>query len=475
MTQDKSIRRIKSGFFDRGLSLTKLAIQSGAKFAHGSLKGALSDPLNKELHLKAMMTGQAQLLVRELGQLKGSLMKVGQMLALYGEHFLPEEVVSSLKTLNDQSPPVQWSEIEKILRKRLHQDILDELEIDTQALAAASMGQVHKARIKASGEWICLKIQYPGVDTAIDSDIKALRSLLSMFKFIPTHSEGYEELFQEIREMLMRELNYEQELRFTDLAALRLAADQKFIVPRVFPRYSCHHLLATSFEEGISLDSAEVAALSSERRSRLGIAFARLFLLELFHFKMMQTDPHFGNYRVRLKENGDDQLILLDWGAVQEFKDHFLEHYKNMILGAIHADSERVIQSGIGIGFLREDDHEKLKKCFVELAYIAIEPWLPPRDPRVPSHLVDSKGCYMWARSDLPSRVATMATKYALSFKMRPPPRDILFLDRKIGGVFIVLKILDARFQGHKLLEEELLQHWGERFPREIRWPTEQL
>ncbi len=467
VTEDKSLKRIKSGFLDRGLSLTKLAIQSGAKLAQGSIKGALSDPLNKEAHLKAMMTSQAQLLAKELGQLKGSLMKVGQMLALYGEHFLPEEVVASLKTLNEQSPPVGWTQIEKILQKRLSQELLAELEIETRALAAASMGQVHRAKVKATGEIVCLKVQYPGVDTAIDSDIKALRSILGMFKFIPTHSEGYEELFQEIREMLHQELNYEQERIYTDRAALKLAEDPRFIIPRVYPRYSSRQLLTTSFEAGVSLDSPEVLGLSEERRSQLGEAYARLFLRELFEYKMMQTDPHFGNYKVRLSEQGD-QIVLLDWGAVREFKDEFLEHYKDLILGAIHADAERVIRSGIGIGFLKPDDADKLKRCFVEIAYVAIEPWLPPRDPRVPAHLVDGKGRYMWSRSDLPGRIATLATKYALSFKMRPPPREVLFLDRKIGGVFIVLKILDARFAGHKLLQDELLTGWQESFPRSI-------
>ena len=85
---------------------------------------------------------------------------------------------------------------------------------------------------------------------------------------------------------------------------------------------------------------------------------------------------------------------------------------------------------------------------------MAVEPWLPPQDPRVPSHLVDRNGCYIWSKSDLPTRIAGLATKYALSFKVRAPPREVLFLDRKIGGIFIMMKVLDARFHGHKLLDK---------------------
>ena len=115
-----------------------------------------------------------------------------------------------------------------------------------------------------------------------------------------------------------------------------------------------------------------------------------------------------------------------------------------------------MIEGGLAVGFLRPQDQDSLKASFADICSVATEPWLPPADARVPAALVDGKGCYIWSRSDLPTRITQLATRYALSFKMRPPPREVLFLDRKIGGVFIMLKILDARFQGHKLLAEWL-------------------
>ena len=456
MTKKKTLKRIKSGFFDRSLSLTKFALQSGASIAVSSLKGILSDSDTRDIHFKSLLESQAKLLAKELGNLKGSLMKVGQMLALYGEHFLPEEVVKSLKTLNEQSQTVDWPEIQKILKRRLSAEVLGELEIDPEPLAAASMGQVHRARIKATGEEICLKVQYPGVDKAIDSDIKALRSILSMFKIIPTHSEGYDQLFQEIRTMLRQELDYEKELAFTEAAHELLKDKKQFIVPKCYSRYSSKRVLATAYEPGFNLDSPEVQNLPQERKNRLGINFSWLFVHELFHFRMMQTDPHFGNYKVRIHESGDDQLILLDWGAVRYFEEDFIKSYRHVLEGALTQNRQKMIDAGLNIGFLKPEDNGSLQDSFAEICSIACEPWLPPADARVPAPLVDGKGCYLWAKSDLPSRITQMATRYALSFKMRPPPREVLFLDRKIGGVFIILKILDARFPGHKLLAEWL-------------------
>src|SRR5690606_19398227 len=119
-----------------------------------------------------LLQNQAALLSNELGELKGSLMKAGQMLSMYGEHFLPPEANALLKSLQQDSRPLLWEAIEPHLKKYLPEEKLAELEIEKDALACASLGQVHRARIKATGEMICLKIQYPQVDKAIDSDLK---------------------------------------------------------------------------------------------------------------------------------------------------------------------------------------------------------------------------------------------------------------------------------------------------------------
>lgn len=458
MTEEKTIKKIRSGLFDRGFSLTKLAVQSSAHLAMSGLRGAFQGAEARDQQLRLLMASQARLLSHELGRMKGSLMKVGQMLALYGEHFLPEEVVHQLKALNERSIAVDWPEIEKLLRQRLPAEVLAELEIETKALAAASMGQVHRARIKKSGEEICLKIQYPGVDQAIDSDIRALRHILGILKVMPAKSQAFEALFDEIREMLHQELDYESELRFTEEARDMLRDDPRFIIPTTFPRYSGPKVIATSFESGFNLDSPEVRALSEERRGRLGEAYSELFLQELFTHRMMQTDPHFGNYKVRIGDE-DDKLVLLDWGAVRRFPKDFVDTYESMVEGAIAGDHGKIIEAGMAIGFLHPDDAERLKESFAAICDAAVEPWLSPRDPRVPAPLVDGKGCYIWSKSDLPSRVTAMAARYALSFKMRPPPREVLFLDRKIGGVFIVLKVLDARFKTDHLLARFFHSH----------------
>lgn len=452
MADKGSLKKIKSGLFDRSLALTKVAVKSSASFAASSLKNAFSDKDIKNASMKILLESQARLLTKELGELKGSLMKVGQMLALYGEHFFPKEIVNTLKSLNQDSPPLEWEVIEPVIRRRLTSEQLELLEIEKEALAAASMGQVHRATIKATGETICLKIQYPGVAKAIDSDIKTLRSILGMFKMIPKQSEGFEQMMTELKAMLKQEVDYSRELKAT-AAMYELLVDQpEFIVPKVYPDFSGPKILATSFEPGFDMGSPEVASLSFERRNRLAQNYARHFLQELFVFKQVQTDPHFGNYKIRINENGEDQIVLLDFGAVRKFSQTFIQSYTQMVSGIFEDDREKTIAGAIKVGYLHEGDGIKLQDSFWEITQLALEPWLSADNPRANFDNLDRQGYYMWSQSDLPNRVSKKGAEYALTFKLRPPPREVVFLDRKIGGVFIVLKTLDARFDGEKLI-----------------------
>lgn len=438
--------------------MTKVALQSGASIAANSLKHALSDKDTKKSSFKALLEVQAHRLAKELGQLKGSLMKVGQMLALYGEHFFPEEVVTALKSLNESSPPLNWESLEPIIRKRFTEEQLAQLDIEEEALAAASMGQVHLATIKETGERICVKVQYPGVANAIDSDVKTLRSLLAMFKVLPTHNEGFEAMFKEINAVLKQEMDYTRELKYTDQMASMLEGQQDYIVPRTFPEFSGPKIISTSYEQGVNLDSPEVARLSGDRRSYLGQAFAKLFLEELFVHHHVQTDPHFGNYKVRLNQDGSDQIILLDFGALRKFSKTFVGHYRTLLTGAMLNDKEMCIAGAKAVGFLKDSDGPELLNCFMDLASLAVEPWLPLDDPRTNHDLLDENNRYRWGESELPNRITKKATEYALTFKLRPPPREVIFLDRKIGGVFIILKTLDARFDAWDMIKPYLDQ-----------------
>ena len=122
--------------------------------------------------------------------------------------------------------------------------------------------------------------------------------------------------------------------------------------------------MVTSYQDGVNLDGSEVMSLDQTRRNRLGKVVFEYYLNEVFRWARVQTDPHFGNYKVRLKEDGNDQLILLDFGAVRELEPSFTRPYRNMIRGLVVDDHQAFIKSAGELGFILESDPESLKRFF---------------------------------------------------------------------------------------------------------------
>jgi len=447
----KELTKIKSSVFSRSLSLAKLTVQAGASIAQHGVTNVLKNKEQKQENWKILLKGQAAALSSELGELKGSLMKAGQMLSMYGEHFLPAEANDLLKSLQSDSPPLSWEAIEPTLKKNLSAEKLAELEIEKQALASASMGQVHRARVKATGESIVLKIQYPNVDKAIDSDLRALRTLLSTLKLLPKDLD-MDPIFEEVRSMLTQETDYEQEARFTEEFRKRLEGDSRFVVPRVFPQYSGPRILATSFERGLRTDDSLIQSLTQERRNKLAANFLDLYFKEIFEWGLVQTDPHNGNYRVRIDPQGRDQLVLLDFGATRAYSGEFLHNYRRMLKGALMNDKAMFFDSATKLKFIADEDPKELRQVFEEFCFESVEPFIEFSDPRNQSQQIDAQGNYDWKNTDLPNRLTKKVFQIVRKFSWRTPPREILFLDRKTGGVFIFLSVLKAKFRGRDLI-----------------------
>jgi len=397
---------------------------------------------------------QSEVLARELGQLKGSVMKAGQMLSLYGQYFLPEEATSVLAQLQDDTPPVDWKVVYPVLREALGERRLAELEIDENPLAAASLGQAHRARRKSDGLELVVKIQYPGVANSIDSDIRTLSTLLQMTRLAPKGLD-LTPMFAEVREMLLREVDYLAERRFTDDFARRLADDPRYVVPRTIPEFCAAQVLTTTYEHGVHVQSDKVRALPVARRNRLGRAFIEIYLKEFFVWGLVQTDPNFGNYRLRIGANAEeDQIVLLDFGATRTFPRPFIEGYAQLARGALLNDVAQVGAGARSIGLMGDNVPSEVIESFAKLCMLIIEPFREPGD--IPPALVNAAGEYKWGDSDLPMRAANVAARSAISSYFRVPPREIVFLHRRLAGVFIMLAVLRAELNARDLLLEAL-------------------
>jgi predicted unusual protein kinase regulating ubiquinone biosynthesis (AarF/ABC1/UbiB family) len=443
---------LKTGSFERNLALTRLGLGAGGKiFAH-SLANMFRGEGQRDMANRDFYQRQAQILADELGRLKGSVMKAGQLLSLYGQFFLPPEAVLALAQLEDDTTPVSWKMVGPILEKSIGTERLRDLDIDQRAMAAASLGQVHRARRRSDGLELCVKIQYPGVADSVDSDIRTLSRLLIMSRLAPKGLD-LEPVFSELREMLMREVDYTIERRYTEEFSTRLAQDPRFAVPRVLGEYSSDRVLTMTYEAGVAIKSDAVAKLSQERRNRLALGFFEIFLTEFFEWGMVQTDPHFGNYRIRLSDDGRDRIVLLDFGATRIFDPQFVSDYRCLMLGAVRRDPQILLAGAYNIGMMQKSFPEEVRRGFIEMCETIVEPFRDPDSGRIPPALLNADGQYKWGESDLPLRVAQIAARNALSRYFRIPPREIIFLHRRLMGVFAMLAKLRAELN----LREQLL------------------
>jgi len=442
---------IKTGSFERRLSLTKAGLIVGTKMAGHMTSSLFSGKEKRALKRKKVLSEQAHFLVRELGKLKGSVVKIGQVMALYGEHFLPPEVTEALHTLEENTLALDWSIIRGVLYEQLGAQRMSELDIEEEPIGTASLGQVHRARILTTDEIICLKVQYPGVAQAIDADLDAVAQILRLARVV-TFGPAFDDWLEEVRVMMHREVDYKLEAKTTEHFGELLKGDNRYIVPQVYFDYSTENVISTSFEEGENVSSPRVAALSQNRRNEIAKSSLSLFLQELFIWHEIQTDPNFGNYRVRISEDGkSDKIVLLDFGAVQKYPSSFIDPLCQMICSAYHNDIDGVIKGGVALQFMSQDWPQSVLYEFAEVCIAVLEPLAKERVDVV-GEAYNDLGEYCWRDSDLPSRIAKRAAVSAISRYFKIPPKEFVFLNRKLVGVYTFISVLNGQFNGGDLL-----------------------
>ena len=263
-----------------------------------------------------------------LGEMKGAVMKVGQIASQYKDVF-PPEVARAIAKLQRQAPAMPFAEIkaqvEKELGKPLHQIFKS---FDEQPFAAASIGQVHKALLP-NGQQVVVKVQYPGVDEACESDLKQVRLALRLMGVLKVDRKLQDQLFKEIQESLDNELNYEIEAQNLEVArTFHQSLDSKIIIPQVYKDYSSRHVLTLSLEQGESIETA--STWSQATRNELGRRLFRAIGQEIFYLKRFHCDPHPGNFAFR----EDGTVIIYDYGGVKTLSSATVQHFKQLIQAA---------------------------------------------------------------------------------------------------------------------------------------------
>jgi predicted unusual protein kinase regulating ubiquinone biosynthesis (AarF/ABC1/UbiB family) len=361
-----------------------------------------------------------------------------------------------LASLQDDTPCVSWAFVKPQLIKALGLEAVNQLNIDPEPIAAASLGQVHLATIKNSQQKVVVKIQYPGIADAISNDVATLKRLLGATRLVPKALD-LSQVFNELQDMLERECDYVREREFTETFFKHLKADSRFVVPEVHAEYCADRVLTTTYQPGFSVASKEVQALSQERRNQLGQAFVDLFVREFFEWNTVQTDPHFGNYRVQIDPNGQqDKIVVFDFGATRQFTKVFVNQYTQIVKGALDCDRDLIASAVVKIGLMSHSTPQAVLYEFGELAELIVEPFRKSFHKMVPEHLYSTSGAYRFGVTDLPVRVGQTAASKMMSVHFKIPPKEIVFLHRRIAGVLVTLRVLGSELRLGELLSPYL-------------------
>ena len=283
-----------------------------------------------------------------LGEMKGAVMKVGQIASQYKDIF-PPEVAKAIAKLQRQAPPMPFAEIKQQVEKELGQPLNQIFkDFEEQPFAAASIGQVHKATLP-DGQDVVVKVQYPGVDQACDSDLKQVRLALRLMGVLKVDRKLQDRLFQEIQDSLHEELNYEIEAQnLTVFRTFHETLDSKIIIPTVFPDYSSRRVLTLSFEKGESIETA--STWDQALRNDIGRRLIRALGQEMFYLKRFHCDPHPGNFAFR----ADGSVIIYDFGGVKTLSNDLVQRFKSLVADGRRQDIAAIESHLVALDALAE-------------------------------------------------------------------------------------------------------------------------
>ncbi|UCE31548.1 MAG: AarF/ABC1/UbiB kinase family protein [Burkholderiales bacterium] len=376
-----------------------------------------------------LSAGNARRLADRLARLRGGAMKLGQMLSLQGEDLLPPEFAQALGMLRAQAAPMPLKQLRGVLGREYGKGWRQRFEhFDEEPIAAASIGQVHRART-VDGRELALKIQYPGVARSIRSDVANLAALLRLLDLFPRGTD-IDALAAEAAQQLAREADYLAEAEFLERYA-KLVADEPLLqMPRVHRDATTARILAMDYMPGEPLETLGDPGVPQATRDAVGTVLERLLFRELFEFRTMQTDPNFANY---LWRSDTGRVVLLDFGATVDFPEDFADGYARITRAIIDGDLEAVTRHAVAIGYALADDPPEQVRAAVDLIMTVCEP-------------LRAIGPYDFAASDLPSRSRDLG--FELGFRqrlLRTPPPKTMFLHRKLAGSFLLLARIGAR------------------------------
>jgi predicted unusual protein kinase regulating ubiquinone biosynthesis (AarF/ABC1/UbiB family) len=389
------------------------------------------------LGLERDQKSEASDLKAALGNLKGPLMKVAQMLATVPD-VIPADFAAELATLQTQAPPMGWPFVRRRMAAELGPAWEQRFKIfEREAAAAASLGQVHRATDKRGKKLAC-KLQYPDMASAVEADLSQLKLIFALYRRMDRAIDP-SEISEEVGARLREELDYKREAAHMNLYRAMLKDIPQIHVPEIVTELSTGRLLTMSWEEGRSILDFKQHKLAD--RNTIATHMFRAWWHPFNHYGAIHGDPHLGNYTIR--ENLE--LNLLDYGCIRTFRPKFIGGVIDLYRALETNKPDLAVHAYETWGFVG------LKKELIETLNIwARFIYAPLLDNRVRT-VADGIEPSAYGRKE-----AVEVHKRLSQLGPVKPPREFVFMDRAAIGLGAVFLHLAAELNFYKLFNEEI-------------------
>ncbi len=386
--------------------------------------------------IKTDRAGHAEDLKVILGGLKGPLMKVAQFLSTVPDA-LPAEYAAELAQLQANAPAMGWAFVRRRMSSELGPDWQSRFaSFGQEAAAAASLGQVHRARLH-DGRDVACKLQYPDMASTVEADLRQLKLAMAVYHRMDGAIQQ-EDIYKELAERLREELDYVREAAQMRLYGIMLDGVHGVHVPVPIPEYSTNRLLTMSWLEGRALMRRLEEQPSQEERNQLAEALFRAWYVPFYRYGVIHGDPHLGNYQVR----ADASVNLLDFGTIRVFPPTFVRGVIDLYEAVRDNDEEKAHHAYTSWGFTGMTK-EKMT-VLNEWAHFLYEPLTQDRVRRITD-------------SDDPQFGRAVAERVHAGLKRTGgvrPPREFVLMDRSAIGLGSVFLRLGAELNWSKLFQE---------------------
>ncbi|QSS97600.1 ABC1 kinase family protein [Psychroflexus sp. ALD_RP9] len=414
------------------LSRTSKLVSTGAKIGKNYLKYYGKKTFNPNTTREELDQSNASDIYDSLKSLKGSALKVAQMLSME-KSLLPDAYVEKFSLSQFSVPPLSAPLVRKTFKKYLDQypeEIFDEFTKDS--VNAASIGQVHKAT--KDGRELAVKIQYPGVADSIGSDLALVKPIaMRMFNIKGKDSEKY---FKEIEDKLLEETDYILEVEQSQRISEACQAIPNLKFPKYYPELSSERIITMDWMHGQHLSEFTKTKFTQEQGNKIGQTLWNFYMFQIHHLKEVHADPHPGNFLIDKNYN----LIAIDFGCIKVIPNQFYTPYFELAEPK-NIDNPEIFENKLReLEILREDDQPNEVAYFSKLFHEMLSLFTKPFH----SEEFDFGDDEFW------QQVSNLSEKYSSDKELRKMngnrgSKHFLYINRTFFGLYNLLNDLKAK------------------------------